>query len=1187
MNVVLLFLSDNWLALACLVAAACLGVGLLVRWGRGRGWAWGYYLSALVFASYGLGAFEWLPVDWNWSGVRWVGIALAGSALTIFVFLLVLVIINGAWSALAGFGLASVFFFGLGDFSGAAVASALTDTYHFVRSLRPQEPWWLLLLLFIPALLWTSYRDLITLGTTRRWIVLALRCSLIAFLTFALSEMYARRPNDSVTVIFLWDRSLSMPPEYKGQGPDDLREERIFKFINDAVAMRGSAHANDRVGVIVFGKQPSLELPPGRVPKLNFKKIYSQVDKSYTDIAGALKLALASFPEGGGKRVVLISDGNENMGQAEEQARLAKQNGVQIDVVPIAAGRKHQGEILVERIEAPPLTEKGSRLPLRIVIRSFHPEIVVARLTLRKITFDPTRDTKDSEQTSTVVELRQGLQAFQFQQAGAKDETVFAYEASIVPLRVKTEAGAIRHEGLPGDRVDNNVARVTVMSRGERAVLILEDRPEDKSNVVTHQLLVDRLRAANPQLKIMTMMPAQLRAITKGDNERLATFLTKFDAIFLANLPADQFTDDEQKVIRSIVHDQGAGLVMIGGNQSFGAGGWQNTEIEKALPVEMELKSMKVEGRSGLVLIMHASEMAEGNAWQRKIAKLALEKLSPMDYFGQIHYNHGAPGGHQWHIPFQEIAGSRNRLMRLVDSMEPGDMPDVDPAFLKAHKELTNPEYSLGTKHIILISDGDHWDASRQMLQKLLRDKITCSTVCITTHGIDANKKMAAVARATNGRSYDVKDPKELPAIYVRETRLVSQSFVHTKPFAPLLKGLREGPTEGMAGPLPKLFGFVRTTPRDSPLVKVLIETEPMGPFKFPILAAWQYGLGKSVAFTSDARTQPKGDAFWDKDWANDKSMYGRFWNQTLDWVLRPKETGTHLFMSTEQKDGKIRIIVEAQDADKMPLTNVKLKAGITSPGFEVKDNRRTELRFEQKNVGVYEAEIPADEVGAYFINIQGSWKKDGQEMFDQVRAGVTIPYSPEFAEMESNPSLLDKLREMTDGKRYADDDAVLTKVAREADVFRAAPEVHGSPQPLWPWLVFATAVCLLLDVAVRRVAIQPEVVWSKSVTLWQRLRRQAVVDDTPAYIERLRSRKAKVSETMDKQKAASKFDAGAIAPTADAPTIATPTAQPEKPPPAKAPPPKKEEEAGDFASRLMRAKKKAMEDRDKDKDKK
>ena len=638
----------------------------------------------------------------------------------------------------------------------------------------------------IPLLLWTSYRNLISLGPTRRWLVLGLRCSLVVLLAFALAEVFARKPNDSVTVMFVWDRSLSMPPEFNQSGKD-LREERIFKFINDSVALRGPTHGNDRVGVIVFGKQPRLELPPSAVPKLGFQKVLSPIDSTYTDIAGAIKLGLASFPEGSGKRMVLISDGNENIGLAVEQSRIAKQNGVQIDVVPIAAQRKHQNEILVERIEAPPLTEKDTRLPLRVVIRSFHPQIVVAKLNLRKITFDPKLDLKQDEKErqkhSIIVKLHQGLNVYYFQQAGAKDDTVFAYEATVVPLRVETQEGAFVQKGLPGDRVDNNEARATVMTRGQRAILVLEP---DKGS---HQLLVDRLRATKTSLKVIAMTPEEMRNLTKGDNERLATFLSKFDAVILANVPAESISEDEQKVIRSHVHDQGAGLVMIGGNQSFGAGGWQNTEIEKALPVNMELKSMKIEGKSGLVLIMHASEMAEGNAWQRKIAKLALEKLSPMDWFGQIHYDHGFNGGaagHRWHIPFQEIAGNRGKLTRLVDSMQPGDMPDVDPAFLKAHKELTNPEYALGTKHIILISDGDHWDASIGMLNKLRNSKITCTTVCITTHGQNEIDKMAAVARFCGGRSYHVKDPKELPAIYIKETRLVSQSFVHEdKKFGP------------------------------------------------------------------------------------------------------------------------------------------------------------------------------------------------------------------------------------------------------------------------------------------------------------------------------------------------------------------------------------------------------------------
>src|SRR5207237_3858268 len=222
-----------------------------------------------------------------------------------------------------------------------------------------------------------------------------LRCSLIFLLTLALAEVRIRHQNENVTVLFLVDRSLSIPEEFDPEVPadsprTDLRSDRVEKYLNDVVALRGTEHKYDRAGLILFGRRPRLELPPSNAPLFNFhfKDVASNIDGNYTDIAAAIKLALASFPEGTGKRIVLISDGNQNMGNAEEQARIAKQNGVQIDVVPIAAGRRNQNEVLVERVEAPLLTEKGSRLPIRIVIRSYNPNIIVGNLRLTKISLE-------------------------------------------------------------------------------------------------------------------------------------------------------------------------------------------------------------------------------------------------------------------------------------------------------------------------------------------------------------------------------------------------------------------------------------------------------------------------------------------------------------------------------------------------------------------------------------------------------------------------------------------------------------------------------------------------------------------------------------------------------------------------------------------------------------------------------
>jgi uncharacterized membrane protein len=1176
-------LSGHWLGALCLLSAwGLLGALAWRRWRRGA-WSQPLLLGGVSLLLLGIGGTGALPSE--------IGMYAAIATLVVLAGLFLLVITTGLWSAALGYTLGAILIFGLGVWLLAPVGVVLQDFGSFLASLETLEPWWLVLLLLIPALLIWSYRSLAGLGATRRITTLVLRSLLVLLLAMALSETHARQPDRNLTVLFLWDRSLSIPPEPFADR--DLREERTIGFINESVENRGPTHGEDQTGVIVFGRRPRLELPPASVPRLGFKKVLSQVDNTYTDIGGAIKLALATFPEGTAKRIVLISDGNENLGRVDEQLRIAQQNGVQIDVVPIAATRRSANEVLVERIEAPPYTDKDSRVPLRVILRSYHPQIVAGTLTLTKFTLTKRVDAETGiirpefepqPVMSAKVKLKQGLNVFYHQQPGAKKDDSYTYEAKFVPDHVETAEGRLVQKGLPGDRIENNRASVNIIVRGERSLLFVEPKLGD------HQLFVDRLRVARPHLKIHTITPDTLHRVSE-----VPLFLSQYDCVVLANVPADEVDEKVQKAIRSNTYDQGCGLIMIGGPQSFGAGGWQNTEVEKALPVTMDIKSMKVESKSGLVLMMHASEMAEGNAWQRKIAKLAIERLSNMDMMGMLYFDHGAQGGgHKWHIPFQLIGGNRGRILELVNSMQPGDMPDCDPQFVMAYKELTKEEYGLGTKHIIFISDGDHWNASPQILRKVREAKITCTTVCITTHGQDEVNKMKAVAQATGGRAYHIKDPSELPAIYIKETRLISQSFVHTQRFKPRLVG-SSGPTEGIGGPLPDLLGFVRTSKRQSPLVDMPIESPPMGESKnvFPILAHWHYGLGKSVAFTSDARTtREPGKVYWDNDWAN-SNMYTRFWEQTVDWSLRAVDSGEYLKLNTEVRDGKIRLILEARDSkSKEPITNLLdqddkagfgLKVGITSPTFKgAGEARYRELKFVQTSGGTYEAEVAAEEVGSYFINVSAHWRDDQNQEYNQsVRSGVTIPYSPEFAEMESNTGLLTKIAELTGGQVYRETDESLRRAGRSGEVFRPMPLSHSSMQTLWPWFVFLAGLCLLCDIAVRRIAIDPSIAWAHATVMWERLRGRAVVDSGAEVLERLKSRKLQIGEAMSREKATRRFEAEEGATTAPV-AAASATAAPERPKPVAPRPAPKKEEVEDYATRLMKAKKRALEEREK-----
>src|SRR5262249_37643666 len=155
-----------------------------------------------------------------------------------------------------------------------------------------------------------SFRSLAGLGPVRRWLAIGLRCLLILFLTLALAEVRLRHQNESITTLFLVDRSLSIPEDVDPaanpdslQGQVDRRKARIEKFINESVENRGPGHERDKAGLILFGRRPRLELPASDAPRFNFhfKDVVSTVDGNYTDIAAALKLALASFPEGAGK----------------------------------------------------------------------------------------------------------------------------------------------------------------------------------------------------------------------------------------------------------------------------------------------------------------------------------------------------------------------------------------------------------------------------------------------------------------------------------------------------------------------------------------------------------------------------------------------------------------------------------------------------------------------------------------------------------------------------------------------------------------------------------------------------------------------------------------------------------------------------------------------------------------------
>ncbi|VTS01676.1 vWA domain-containing protein [Tuwongella immobilis] len=1107
--------------------------------------------------------------------------------------LLVALLLTRRWSKGLMLGLSIGLLLGSTGWATPSIQAGINESGRMLRSLQVVHPLWLVALAVLPWMIWISRKSLAGLGPIRSKLALATRIAVTTLLILALAELRLSRTSENTTVLYLVDRSYSVPQEISPQQatvagePIDLRWQRIQEFLNESVQQRGLAHRNDASGAILFARRPRLVLPPSPVDRLLVNDAMAgTIDLNYTDIASALKLALASFPEGTGKRIVLLSDGNENLGNAEEQAQLAKQNGIEIDTITLASGIRNESEVLVEAVEAPPLSATGVRLPpIRVLIRNTSPNRTVdGNLELlqlrdgieRPIPIIDSAGVIDSKATPPRVRLRPGLNSFRFRDPIPPDDksgegTSFSYRAIFQPLESAPEAGGKITVGLPGDRYQNNRAGTHVVLRGKRRVLFLEATPAGPGGF-THQHLIDTLRRAK-----LTVVPLSVDRLPSNRAE-LTVFLADFDCVVIANVPSELLSKDQQDVIRANTGDQGCGLVVVGGPESYGAGGYQDTPIEKALPVDCQIKAIKAAGKGGLVLIMHASEMADGNRWQKEIAKLAIKKLSPVDMVGMLYYGFNT----QWHIPFQTVGEDRDRLLAMVDRMTPGDMPDFDPGLQMAFETLSDPQYDLATRHVMIISDGDPTLGvnGTKVLNAMPDFKITCTTVGVATHGPASSASLETIAKTTKGRFYNVTDPAKLPAIYIREARRVSQSFLYEQRFAPKLV-LRSGPSENLPGELPALYGFIRTSMKASPLAEMLIEGPRVIDQRFPILATWQYGLGRSVAFTSDARSLPPKIAGWDRDWAA-SDLYLKHWEQSVNWAMRGVETGK-LSMISEYRDGRVRVTVTARDEQNRAMTGLKLRGGVTLPNSPP-DGKPITLDFQQKAGGVYEAEFPAEEAGSYFLNAQ-ALDETGKPL-DSVRSGTTIPYSPEFADLESNPVLLRRLSDITGGRHFEERETTLRQLASSGELYRKPPEATRSTQPIWFWLVFAAGLGLLMDVGIRRIAIEPAEVAAWSQRIWTRLRTKRQ-DTEPASLDRLAEVKAQVGEVLERKRASRRFEpseapATTLGPPPGADELPTQAPSPSRPAPLPPPvaPPTNADTNEDPFERLKRAKRRAPIDR-------
>ncbi len=856
-------------------------------------------------------------------------------------------------------------------------------------------PWALALLVAVPWTIWIGMR-IQSLSTGRKWTAIVLRTVILLCLIAALAGMELVRITDDLAVFFLLDHSDSISEAQR------LASAQWVRNVADEFMTE-----KDKAGVIVFGEDASIELSVDST--LGLRDILSYVGGEQTDLAAAIRLGLAAFPQGHMKRIVIYSDGNETRGTALEEVKLAQAGGVEVNTVPL---RTQEGQdVRLRAVSTPSRVQANEPFQLRIVASAEQDTEATLRVFQRvgseRRLLAPQR-----------VSLQKGDNTFVLTQELA-NSGFYEYEVTIES----------EWDTIP----ENNSGRAFTIVHGEPRVLYVESDPE-------HSLYLGPA-LIEEGIQVETISPAEIPT-------SLAQ-LQNYDALILSNVSSTDLSADQMRGIEAMVRDLGIGLIMIGGPESFGAGGYLDTPIENALPVDMDIKQRKILPRGALALVLHTVEFVDGNAWAREISLAALNVLSSQDLMGMLAYHW--QGGDSWIHPLAPVGDkSSMRIAIRRGTQNIGDMPGFGPTMKMAYDALKSADAA--AKRMIIISDGDPGAPPRGLVNDIKNAGIAVSTVCINPHSPSDMNIMRSISEKTGGQFYYVTDPQNLPQIFTKEASVVKRGLLIEKAFTPkvnhdseLLYGL------GETG-IPDLLGYVVTTPKETATVPLVSHEGD------PILAHWRYGLGKSVAFTSDVTNR------WAAPWLSWEG-FDRFWSQTVRWATRDLAP-SNFRVETMVRDGRGYIKIDAVDDSGRFINFLRPRGAVTGPGPEF---RKVELELPQTAPGIYEGTFPLADSGLYMINILYT-REDGTE--GSIPAGLALGYSPEYEYATSNLPLLEQIASTGGGRMMMQDENPFEHT------LAAAPAIAS----IWHLLVVIAACLFPLEIFIRRVVIPFAAIYDASV---------------------------------------------------------------------------------------------------------
>lgn len=865
------------------------------------------------------------------------------------------------------------------------------------------RPFWLLLLPLVGLYWWwlggSTSGPSAQVSAGRRRLSAALRLLIFSLLVLVLAGLRQRLPSQEQVVTFLLDQSLST--------------RRQQSFMQDYLEQAWRARpTRTRVSVVHFAGEAVMELPPTHQPYV--PRSSQPLLREESNLAGAIQMAAASHPPGESGRLVLLSDGRQTLGDFVQAARALNASGLELDTVALPAVQ--EPEVLIEEL----------RCPARVKLRA--PFELVATL------------------YSTVPVQNAGLQLTRQGKPVGQFKVDLQAGRNVFLLPQTSEEPGIQRFGLQlsvredGERANNQAEGLTLVEGSQRLAILVP------------------AGASAPWAAPLRQQGLEVDVFQPGEWPQEVGEWLSYQSIVLDNLASTDLNTRTLETLALLVRDAGMGLAMIGGPDSFAAGGYHQTPLAEALPLDLRVRRHRITPPTVQIHVIDKSgSMSETTrgvehmALAREASIGSLEILTAEDLFGVIGFDDSA----KWVVNLQKVTNPK-ALAGLIASLRAGGGTDLFPALQLAVKAAKDSP--LSSRHILILSDGATAPANFEaLMEEARRANVYVSTVAVGD-GADI-QFLHHLAQQGKGRAYVADSAHALPRIFARETMLAARAAFDERPALvtpleshPILQGFE-------AGGRP-LLGHNLSVPRGAPH-RVLLETSSHD----PVLAIGRYGLGKCLAFTGDSGLR------WSKHWTSDPG-FGQLLLQGLRWTM-PQNPGGALEASA-RLDSAQRLVIEARISPELApeglIGSLIGNDGISRP-----------LEWVQLAPDRYQMQSETAGSGQSVLSLS---TPDGQFRLTQP---LHLRRSQELSGVEVQERLLRQAAREGGGRFQPTPE----------QVFRAPQRPVGQFRELQQPLLALAILLLLLEVAVRRL---PTPRWTRSET-------PSAGENLPASLVQVRAR--------------------------------------------------------------------------------